>query len=205
VYYTLLKNKAYCITPSRARSYPQKNSLETVGFVFQQIESRLIMKLEPFSFRPIGIAHSPYKEKVGTPIQAIFDGQTEGSIEVFEPYQEGLEGLEGFSHIYVLYVFDRATEAKLKVTPFLRDVKVGVFATRAPSRPNPIGLSILELKGRKGRFLHVLGLDILDKTPVLDIKPYVPKFDVREVTRKGWMEGVMEDTLRHRADARFGE
>jgi len=80
-----------------------------------------------------------------------------------------------------------------------------VFATRAPSRPNPIGLSIVELKAREGWLLRVAGLDILDKTPVLDIKPYVPKFDIREVTRLGWMEGVMEDASRHRADARFGE
>jgi tRNA-Thr(GGU) m(6)t(6)A37 methyltransferase TsaA len=163
------------------------------------------MSLEPVTFHPIGIVHSPYKEKVGTPIQAVFDEQSEGSIEVFEAYLEGLGGLEGFSHIYVLYVFDRAKEVKLKVKPFLKDIEVGVFATRAPSRPNTIGLSILELKGIEGGILRVVGLDILDKTPVLDIKPYVPKFDIREVTRLGWMEGAMEDTSRHRADARFGE
>ena len=163
------------------------------------------MSLESVTFHPIGIVHSPYKEKVGTPIQANFDNETPGTIEIFAPYQEGLEGIEGFSHIYVLYVFDRAKEAKLKVKPFLKDIEVGVFATRAPSRPNPIGLSIVELKAREGWLLRVAGLDILDKTPVLDIKPYVPKFDIREVTRLGWMEGVMEDASRHRADARFGE
>ena len=163
------------------------------------------MSLEPVTFHPIGIVHSPYKEKVGTPIQASFDDETQGTIEIFAPYQEGLEGIEGFSHIYVLYVFDRAAEAKLKASPFLRDITVGVFAMRAPSRPNPIGLSILELKARERGLLRVVGLDILDKTPVLDIKPYVPKFDIREVTRLGWMEGAMEDPSRHRADARFGE
>lgn len=163
------------------------------------------MSLEPVTFHPIGIVHSPYKEKVGTPIQPSFDNETPGTIEIFAPYQEGLEGIEGLSHIYVLYVFDRAKEAKLKVKPFLKDIEVGVFATRAPSRPNPIGLSIVELKAREGWFLRVAGLDMLDKTPILDIKPYVPKFDIREVTRLGWMEGAMEDASRHRADARFGE
>lgn len=162
------------------------------------------MKVDPVTFKPIGIVHSPYREKVGTPIQACFDGGAQGSIEVFAPYQEGLEGLEGFSHIYVLYVFDRATAARLKVMPFLRDIEVGVFATRAPSRPNPIGLSIVELKRREGSFLHVQGLDMLDKTPVLDIKPYVPRFDVRENARVGWMEGATEDTSRQKADDRFG-
>jgi len=105
----------------------------------------------------------------------------------------------------VLYVFDRAIPAKLTVTPFLKDIQVGVFATRAPSRPNPIGISIVELFGLEGRFLHVRGLDMLDETPVLDIKPYVPRFDVRGRARIGWMEGATEETSRYKADARFGK
>ena len=163
------------------------------------------MRPDAARFHPIGIVHSPFKEKVGTPIQACFDGPTEGRIEIFERYEDGLEGVEGFSHLYVLYVFDRALPTKLTVTPFLRDVRVGVFATRAPSRPNPIGISIVELLGREGRFLHVRGLDMLDETPVLDVKPYVPRFDVREHARIGWMEGTTEESSRYKADARFGE
>ena len=163
------------------------------------------MRPDAATFHPIGIVHSPFKEKVGTPIQTCFDGPTEGRIEIFERYEEGLDGVEGFSHLYVLYVFDRALPAKLTVTPFLKDVRVGVFATRAPSRPNPIGISIVELLGREGRFLHVRGLDMLDETPVLDIKPYVPRFDVRGHARIGWMEGATEESSRYKADARFGE
>ena len=175
------------------------------GEIFLKKRNRRTKKLGKFTFHSIGIVHSPFKEKVGTPIQSCFDGPTEGCIEIFEHYEEGLDGVDGFRHIHVLYVLHRAFPFKLTVTPFLKEVRVGVFATRAPSRPNPIGLSTVELLRREGRFLHIRGLDMLDGTPVLDIKPYVPRFDVREHGRIGWMEGTTEEVSRYKADERFGE
>jgi len=143
-----------------------------------------------FEFKPIGTIHTPYKRASETPIQSRMSKEI-GCIEIFEEYAEGLDGIEGFSHIMLLYVFHKRTGYSLKVIPFLDNEEKGVFATRAPARPNQVGLSVVELLGRKGNVLTVKGVDMIDGTPLLDIKPYIPPFDVREKVRIGWLEGKL--------------
>jgi len=121
-----------------------------------------------------------------------------GRAEIFPEFVQGLQDLDGFSHIYLIYHLDRAGSAKLIVKPFMEDVDRGVFATRAPCRPNSIGLSIVELVRREVNVLHLDGMDILDGTPLLDIKPYTVKFDHIETMRNGWQDGVDEETARRR-------
>ena len=138
-----------------------------------------------YIMQPIGIIHSPYTELAGMPIQAS-RSQAIGQVSVYPQFVDGLDDLEGFSHIFLLYVFHRSTGYNLKVTPFLDDQLRGLFATRYPARPNPIGISVVRLTARQGNTLEVEGVDMLDGTPLLDIKPYVPDFDVRTDTRNGW-------------------
>jgi tRNA (adenine37-N6)-methyltransferase len=140
-----------------------------------------------FHMQPVGVIHSPLTEPETTPIQPV-RSKAPGRVEVYPEYAEGLEGLEGFSHIYLLYVFHRSQGYALKVTPFLDDKQHGLFATRHPRRPNPIGLSIVRLLKREGNLLEIEGVDILDGTPLLDIKPYVPDFDLQTGVRAGWYE-----------------
>ena len=147
-----------------------------------------------FTFRAIGIIHSPFQEPAQTPIQPVYAGDVRGQVEVFPEYAEGLQDLEGFSHVHLIYVFDRVGEMKLRVKPYLQDVEHGIFAARSPTRPNPIGMSIVRLIGREAAMLHVAELDILDGTPLLDIKPFSSQFDLREGARAGWMEQVDEAT-----------
>jgi len=145
-----------------------------------------------FEIRPIGTIHSEHTVAKNTPIQPVFAKSCAGTVEVFPDYEEGLEDLDEFSHIYLIYRFDQASQHKLKVKPFLQDVERGVFATRAPSRPNQIGMSIVRLIRREGTTLFVEGLDILDGTPLLDIKPYVSRFDCIQTERNGWQEDVSD-------------
>lgn len=140
-----------------------------------------------FNMRPIGVIHSPYTEKGQTPIQPS-RSQAPGSVEVYPEFAEGLQGLEGFSHIIILYIFHQSKGYSLRVKPFLDHQEHGLFATRYPYRPNPIGLSIVRVEGIHANILNVADLDVLDGTPLLDIKPYVPDFDVRENARTGWYE-----------------
>jgi len=140
-----------------------------------------------FTMRPIGIIHSPFTEKKGTPIQPT-RSQTIGTVEVYPDYMDGLLNLEGFSHIILLYAFHQSSGYSLRVKPFLDDQERGLFSTRYPYRPNPIGLSIVELVSIEENILNVNHIDMLDNTPLLDIKPYVPDFDVRKNTRVGWYE-----------------
>ncbi|MFH1403090.1 MAG: tRNA (N6-threonylcarbamoyladenosine(37)-N6)-methyltransferase TrmO [Candidatus Altiarchaeota archaeon] len=140
------------------------------------------------SFNHIGVIHTPFKTLDGIPIQAS-RSDASGEVEVFQEYSEGLSDIEGFSHIILLYHLHKSAERLLKVKPFLDDVQRGVFSTRAPWRPNPIGISTVELLGRKDNLLKVNGVDVLDGTPLLDIKPYVPEFDWRENIRIGWLDG----------------
>ena len=142
---------------------------------------RLVLKV-------IGTVHSPFRQPAGTPIQSALAQGVEGSVEVFPEFVPGLQDLEGFERIWLLYWFDRTTAARLVVKPFLDEHERGVFATRAPCRPNPIGLSCVRLLGLDGRRLRIQGVDVLDGTPLLDIKPYVPDFDVRTNTHTGWYE-----------------
>ena len=134
---------------------------------------------------PIGVIHSPFTDKAGTPIQAVRSNET-GQVRVYPEYAEGLKDLEGFSHIFLLYVFHCSEGYLLHVKPFLDDRRRGLFATRHPCRPNPIGFSVVRLIARKGNLLDITGVDVLDGTPLLDIKPFVPEFDVRENVRTGW-------------------
>ncbi len=134
---------------------------------------------------PIGVIHSPFSDQKETPIQSVYS-QSQGSIEVYPQFEEGLQDIEGLSHLILLYVLDRAAPYSLRVKPFLDDRLHGLFATRYPARPNPIGLSIVELIKRRDNILEISGVDVLDGTPLLDIKPYVPDFDIRTNVRTGW-------------------
>jgi len=154
-----------------------------------------------FEYNAIGVVHSPFKDARGTPIQPSRAGDATGTVEIFDEYVEGLDDLDGFSHIILLFHFHRSGPYRLKVTPFLDTSLRGLFATRAPSRPNPIGLSVVELVGIDGNELTIRGLDILDGTPVLDIKPYIHEFDDLGGTRSGWLESARLDT--DLADDRF--
>ena len=138
--------------------------------------------------KPIGIIHSPFQSRAETPIQPS-RSRANGQVEVFKEYQEGLEDIEGFSHIILIYWFHKSKGYSLKLKPFLDDALRGVFATRAPSRPNQIGLSVVRLLERKENILYVKGIDVLDGTPLIDIKPHVPDFESGEMVKIGWLEG----------------
>jgi len=145
----------------------------------------------PLRLRPIGVVRSPFKNPSDLPPPAFaapgfFERKARGEIEIFPGFARGLDGLEGFSHIIVIFHFHRAGGAKLVVVPPGRSEPRGVFATRSPHRPNPLGLSVLKLLGRDGRVLQVSGLDLIDGTPVLDIKPYTGR-DRKSRIRTGWL------------------
>ncbi len=150
----------------------------------------------------IGLIHSPFHEAVGTPIQPVFAEGAEGVVEVFPEYADGLHDLDGFDRIWLLYWFDRAPAPRLQVVPFQDEVRRGLFATRAPCRPNPIGLSCVRLLRVERNLLTVGGLDVIDGTPLLDIKPYVPQFDGFPQSRAGWLENPHGGRVV--ADNRFG-
>ncbi len=137
--------------------------------------------------QPIGVIRSPFTEKGQTPIQAS-RSQAIGKVELAPEFLEGLQDLEGFSHIFLLYAFHCSSGFSLRVKPFLDHKERGLFATRYPCRPNPIGISVVRLLSRKENILTIEGVDVLDNTPLLDIKPYVPDFDVRTDVRVGWYE-----------------
>ena len=146
-------------------------------------------------FQPIGKIHSPFSELKGIPIQSIMS-DAKGKIEIFQQYQKALKDIAGFSYIICIYFFDMVKlPVPLQSKPFLLDEIKGVFATRTPFRPNPIGLSVLELIEIKDNVLFVNNLDILDRTPVIDIKPYIPQFDNRETGKIGWLEGNIRRKL----------
>ncbi len=140
-----------------------------------------------YPMHPIGVIHSPFTDKSQTPIQAS-RSQAIGFVEIYTEFAEGLQDLEGFSHIILFYVFHESTGYSLHVKPFLDDKLHGVFATRYPARPNQIGFSVVRLISPIANVLQVEGVDMLDGTPLLDIKPYVPEFDIRTDTRAGWYE-----------------
>lgn len=138
-------------------------------------------------FVPIGRIHTSHKTKEECPIQPVYSSEALGSIEVFQQYAVGLKDIETFSHIYILYLFDRAGEIQLIRPTFLDDEPHGIYASRHPCRPNGIGMSIIRLEERQENILTVRGIDVLDKTPLLDIKPYIPKFDIIESASNGWV------------------
>jgi len=158
------------------------------------------MKIE---YQPIGTIRSPFERIEGMPIQPAGASAVQGHIELFPEYAEGLKDLDGFSHIVLLYHFHRVKAVKLIVTPFMDSQPRGVFSTRAPKRPNPIGLSVVKLLGIDGTTLRIENVDILDGTPLLDIKPYVPEFDQYPVDRIGWLQGSRSNVQEKRSDRRF--
>jgi tRNA-Thr(GGU) m(6)t(6)A37 methyltransferase TsaA len=154
-------------------------------------------------YRPIGTISSPHATREGMPIQATGARGIRGEVRIFPEYGKGLKDLDGFSHIILLYHFHRTQRKDLIVTPFLDNEPRGVFATRSPNHPNTIGLSIVHLLSIDGLRLKIEDVDILDGTPLLDIKPYVPAFDHRDPERVGWLEKAQRSADRHQADNRF--
>ena len=158
------------------------------------------MKIE---YQPIGVIHSPFQTTEGMPIQPSGAAGIEGTVELFHQFRQGLKDLDGFSHIILIYHFHRSTGYSLLVTPFLDSVERGVFATRAPKRPNSIGVSVVRLVRVEEDTLHVENIDVLDGTPLLDIKPYVPEFDHHVADRVGWLDQARGRVQESRADDRF--
>ncbi len=142
-----------------------------------------------FVVRPIGIIHSPFRTKEEAPMQGAMAPEAEGRVEVFPEYAPALQDVEAFTHLILLYRFDRAGEIVLVRPTFLDDAPHGVFASRHPCRPNGIGLSVVRLLRREGGTLIVAGIDVLDGTPLLDIKPYIPRFDCHPEAGEGWLAG----------------
>jgi tRNA-Thr(GGU) m(6)t(6)A37 methyltransferase TsaA len=155
------------------------------------------------TYRPIGTIHSLFKDLKEMPIQPTGQASAPGTVEVLPEYVEGLKDLEGFSHVILLYHLHKVRRVDLTVTPFLGSEQRGVFATRAPTRPNPIGLSIVELVRIEDNRLYLGNVDILDGTPLLDIKPYVPEFDQPADARAGWLEEVRGKVRSVKSDERF--
>ena len=151
--------------------------------------------------QPIGVVRSPHRSATGTPIQPAYAPQVEGEVVVDAGFEAALLDIEGFERIWLVYWFDRARLFQPQVIPYRDNRPHGLFATRAPSRPNPIGLSVVRLLAREDNVLRVRGIDILDGTPLVDIKPYVPDFDAFPDSKAGWLAEARED--RREADERF--
>ena len=159
--------------------------------------------MDKIQYTPIGVIRSPFKQVEGMPIQPAGAKGIAGSVEIYEMFAEGLKDLEGFSHIILIYHLHRSRGFKLLVKPFLDDQLRGVFATRAPRRPNAIGISVVRLLQVDRNILKIEDVDILDGTPLLDIKPYVPTFDEREAVRTGWLSSRADVVAGVRSDERF--
>ncbi len=153
--------------------------------------------------KPIGIIHSPYHDIANVPIQPRGAECITGEVHVDSVWADGLQDLEGFSHLYLLYLFHKAKKTMLKVTPFMDSRERGVFATRSPLRPNHIGLSIVRLVVIEKNVLTIKGVDVLDGTPLLDIKPYIDNFDGVEESTSGWMQASKKEVAATRSDSRF--
>ena len=159
--------------------------------------------MNALTYKPIGIVYSPFKEPKNVPIQATASKGIKGTIEIYPEYAEGLKDLESFSHIILLYHFHLIKGCSLVVKPFLDDNLHGVFATRSPARPNPVGISIVRLTDIENNTLHIQDVDIIYGTPLLDIKPFVPKFDCRKTTKIGWFSSKICKLATTKDDGRF--
>jgi tRNA-Thr(GGU) m(6)t(6)A37 methyltransferase TsaA len=155
------------------------------------------------TYDPIGIIHSPFHTLEDMPIQPTSEASQPGVVEIFSQFAEGLADLAGFSHVYLIYHLHRVEHTKLIVTPFLDTKPRGLFSTRAPSRPNPIGLSLVRVDRIEDNRLHIVALDILDQTPLLDIKPYIPEFEPQQNVRIGWVEQARGRVRQQKSDKRF--
>lgn len=152
---------------------------------------------------PIGIIHTPFTKPEGMPIQPKGAAGVRATIELFDEYHAGLKDLDGFSHIILLYHFHRSHGFYLQVVPFMDSELRGLFATRAPKRPNPIGISVVQLDKIENGVLHIQNIDIMDSTPLLDIKPYVPEFDSPQDIRTGWLGQARKTISGRKSDDRF--
>ena len=159
--------------------------------------------MQTVSYKPIGVIHSPFRDVKGMPIQPAGAEGVVGTVEIEPEYAAGLKDIEGFSHIILIYHFHLSEGYSLEVKPFLDDELHGVFATRAPTRPNAIGISVVRLLTVQGRVMQVADVDIVDGTPLLDVKPYVPEFDVRKTEQIGWLSKTRRRVRDVRADERF--
>jgi tRNA-Thr(GGU) m(6)t(6)A37 methyltransferase TsaA len=159
--------------------------------------------MKKIEYKPIGIIRSPFKDIKGMPIQPPGAKGVRGKVEIEPEYVGGLKDIEGFSHIILIYHFHLSKGFSLEVKPFMDDKLHGVFATRAPRRPNSIGLSVVRLVGMEGTTLHIEDVDIVDGTPLLDIKPFVPKFDAVKMGRIGWLSKRSGKADKVKADGRF--
>ena len=159
--------------------------------------------MKSVQYEPIGVIHSPFKKPEGMPIQPLGAKGVSGTVELKAEYKDGLKDLDGFSHIILIYHFHLSKGYSLQVKPFLDDTPRGLFAIRAPKRPNHIGISVVQLDKIDGLTLHISNVDIVDGTPLLDIKPYVPKFDGAESVRVGWLEEKSTHAANKRSDERF--
>ena len=174
----------------------------------KQLDRQVAPSGEPsmneISCRPIGLIRSPFKEPAGTPIQSLAARDVEGTVEIDPEYADGLRDIEGFSRLILIYYFHLCTKpSSLLVKPFLDNQTRGIFATRAPARPNPIGLSIVRLVRVEGTRLHIKDLDVVDGTPLLDIKPYIPDFDIAESPKVGWYKSNLAKLHETKDDGRF--
>jgi tRNA (adenine37-N6)-methyltransferase len=159
--------------------------------------------MEEFTYKSIGIIRSPFESLDQMPIQPSGAKGVKGIVEVESKYENGLKDLDGFSHIILIYHFHRSEGFSLQIVPFLDDKPRGLFATRAPKRPNPIGFSVVKLKEVKGKILKIENVDVLDRTPLLDIKPFVPDFDVYNNVKTGWLEKASKKVNNKKSDDRF--
>jgi tRNA-Thr(GGU) m(6)t(6)A37 methyltransferase TsaA len=161
------------------------------------------MKLNKITYNPIGIIHSPFEDVEGAPIQPSGAKKSKGTVEIHNKFVSGLKDVEGFSHIILIYHFHLAKRFSLEVIPFLDKVSRGLFATRAPKRPNSIGISVVKLLKIEGNKIFVENIDVVDGTPLLDIKPYVKKFDSASKSKSGWLTNSAHKSKKIKSDARF--
>lgn len=159
--------------------------------------------MREIKYEPIGVIHSPFKDAKGMPIQPSGAQGVKGTVDVFEKYCAGLKDIEGFSHVILVYHFHLSKGYSLEVKPFMDEKTHGIFAVRGPARPNPIGISTVRLVKVEGRTLHIEDVDIIDGTPLLDIKPYVPDFDHRGGERVGWLSEKLSNMKQKRSNGRF--
>jgi tRNA (adenine37-N6)-methyltransferase len=152
------------------------------------------------SFKAIGKILTPFNTLEGMPIQSVAAKNVEGTIQLDPLYTQGIKDLDGFSHLILIYYFHKVHEYTLQVVPFLDDEPHGIFATRFPKRPNPIGFSVVRLKSIEENNIHILDVDVLNETPLLDIKPYVPMFDAIETSKIGWFEKRIQNVHKVKAD-----
>jgi tRNA-Thr(GGU) m(6)t(6)A37 methyltransferase TsaA len=161
------------------------------------------MKRENIEYSPIGIIKTPFSSKEGMPIQPSGASGIIGTIELFNDFVEGLKDLDGFSHIILIYHLHEAKDYKLMVKPFMDNELRGVFSTRAPKRPNSIGLSVVKLNKIEGNILYIENIDVLNNTPLLDIKPFIPDVDSPAVEKLGWLQNKSDQMKEKKSDNRF--